>query len=69
MKAFTAFCQDLDGSGTVWIASFEAPNLAAAKQLAREKCAADWGYEDPDHVHVLGIAKGNVNILHWEDIE
>lgn len=63
---YTAFCQDVDGSGTIWIDHVEAEDLEAAKAVAREACATDW---DAKSVHVLGLAAGKVEIAHWEDLE
>lgn len=66
LKTYTAFCIEADRTGTIWISSFGARDAEHAISEAREQCAADWGMV-PDDVHVLGIAKGEVDILHWED--
>lgn len=63
---FTGFCRQSDDKGTTWIGSFKSTREQAI-ETARSLCAEDWGY-DRNAVHVLGIAEGNVNILHWEDI-
>ena len=63
---FTGFCQSKDGTGTIWIESFESPRQFAIQE-AKCLCAKAWDV-DPDDIHVLGIAEGDVNILHWEDI-
>ena len=68
MTIFTAFCQEADGSGTIWIGTVVCEDdVMAAVSMAREACAADWDY-DPEDVHVLGIARGEVEICHWVDI-
>jgi len=67
-QQFTGFCQETDGSGTIWIGQVWAEDLEAAQLEAREMCAQDWGYE-VEQVHCLGIAEGNVTILHWEDLD
>ena len=68
MNTYTAFCQQTDGKGTIWVSTFDAPSVEEAIELAINECALDW--EDlPANVHCLGIAEGDVNILHWEDIE
>lgn len=79
MATFTAFCQDANGSGTIWIDNVEVDGtpldvttdeqIEAAKAAARAACASDWGYEDSSQIHVLGLAKGDVQIVEWEDIE
>ena len=68
MPIYTAFCRDADGSGTTWIEDVDASNVEAAKDLARIKCARDWGYE-VDDVVCIGIAEGDVKILFWQDVE
>lgn len=67
MPKYTAFCQDISGNGTIWIEAFTASDEGVAVAEARRRCAADWDY-DPQDVHVLGIAKGDVKILYWEDL-
>jgi hypothetical protein len=77
-KTFTVFCQEADGTGTIWISSVQARDLEDAKLVGLQECADDWGYsDDPDNedacgtlsdIHVLGVAEGTVKILDWEDI-
>lgn len=67
-QTYTAFCQDIDGRGTIWISDVEADSPESAAGEAREKCAEDWGC-DVEGVHCLGIAEGNVNILLWDDLD
>ena len=72
MKTYTGFCResgDMDEI-TIWIQSFEVPNdwgLGSVVTRAQVLCAEAWDYEIDD-IHVLGIAEGNVKILHWEDL-
>ena len=66
MKTYTAFCQSADGTGTIWISALEAACEVAAMTKARSQCADEWGY-DIDDVHCLGLAAGDVDILHWCD--
>lgn len=68
MATFTAFCQDVDGRGTIWIADVQAGSVADAIAAAIIACASDWE-TNTDSVHCLGIAAGDVEILHWEDLE
>ena len=75
MRTYTAFCQQSDGRGTIWIDTVEVEDdpqdcdatIEAAKLAAREACANDWGW-DFDDVHCLGLAVGNVEIAEWEDL-
>lgn len=66
LSTYTGFCQSKDGTGTIWIEAFESTRELAIHE-AKRLCAKAWDV-DPDDIHVLGIAEGDVNILHWEDI-
>lgn len=72
---YTAFCQESDGTGTIWIADVEGATVEEACAAAVDACRADWGKEeyDADDIHVLGLARGSadggVNIVFWEDID
>lgn len=68
MATFTAFCQDVNGRGTVWIDTVQAGSVADAIAAAFIACASAWETE-PDSIHCLGIAAGDVEILHWEDLQ
>lgn len=65
---FTAWCCQANGKGTINIASFEAADLTAAMETAKLQCMEDWQEENPANIHLLGIAAGDVEILHWNDI-
>lgn len=69
MAIYTAFCQSVDGDGTIWIDTVEAPGNDTAKaiEMARTRCADDWHWP-VENVHCLGLAAGDVEILHWEDL-
>lgn len=72
---FTVFCQQVDQLGTIHIDTVEAEDLDSAIQAGREQCLADWsgGASEPDapftleDIHCLGVAEGDVRILHWQD--
>ena len=72
---FTVFCQQADQLGTIHIDTVEAADLESAIQAGREQCLADWnggatGADAPftlEDIHCLGVAEGDVRILHWED--
>lgn len=67
MNDYTAFCQDINGEGTIWIEQVQAEDLDSAIKTAQRECAEAWGYNECD-VHVLGISAGDIEILHWEDL-
>lgn len=67
---FTAFCRQVGGGGTTWVEAVESetPELSEVMDIARKACADAWEC-DPEDIHVLGIAEGDVSILLWADIE
>jgi hypothetical protein len=74
-NTFTVFCQQADQLGTIHIDTVEATDLDTAIQVGREQYLADWngGAREPDapfkleDIHCLGVAEGDVRILHWQD--
>lgn len=67
MATYTAFCQNASGEGTIWIDTIEAPDIMTACTIAERAAADDWDCA-ADEVHCLGLAAGDVEILHWEDL-
>jgi len=81
IPCFTVFCQETGGTGTIHIASHEAADLESAIIAGKQQCIKDWsaGFEEGEveakggspwnleSVHCLGVAAGDVEILHWED--
>ena len=75
MKLFTVFCQETGGKGTIHIACVQAADLEAAILTGKKGCidnrSAGFGKAGSpwtlQSVHCLGVAAGNVEILHWED--
>ena len=69
---FTVFCQQAGGGGTIHIDSVDAADLDSAILAGRKQCLKDWnggktGSLSLDDIHCLGVAEGDVCILHWED--
>ncbi len=72
---FTVFCQQTDQLGTIHIDAVEATDLESAILAGRQQCLADWngGSSESDasftleDIHCLGVAEGDVTILHWKD--
>lgn len=67
MNTYTAFCQQANGRGTIWIEKVEAATTEEAIEVARQSCADAWEYDDVEDVHCLGLATGDIQIVHWED--
>lgn len=66
VQTYTAFCQQADGGGTIWIDTVQAETIADGVAAAQRDCAADWGYQ-VERVHCLGLAVGDVKIAYWQD--
>ena len=69
-RKYTVFCQESSGTGTIWIDMLTADKTTTMESIAaraRKKCARDWEC-DPEDVHCLGVARGNVQIAYWEDL-
>jgi len=75
LTTYTIFCQQADRPGTIHIDTVEAADLESAIQAGRGQCLADWngGTTGPDasytleDIHCLGVAEGDVRLLHWQD--
>ena len=65
---FTVFIRQANDQGTTWISEVWAESIDAAKEVAKAKCAADWGWDDTDDLAVIGVVKGNAVILEWKDL-
>ncbi|MEN5278095.1 hypothetical protein ABE527_14220 [Brucella sp. TWI432] len=63
---FTVFCQQADGGGTTWISTVIATDSDEAEDLGVEQCANDWK-ANTQTIRVLGIAKGDIEIVSWAD--
>ena len=74
-STFTVFCKQSNGSGTIHIATVQATDLAAAIIAGKQQCIDDWSAGtsaeqsrwNEESIHCLGVAAGNIEILHWED--
>jgi hypothetical protein len=72
---FTVFCREADSSGTIHIDSVKAADLESAILAGKQQCIDDWSdrtseAESPwtmETIHCLGVAAGDVEILHWQD--
>ena len=67
LKTYTAFCQDLHDTGTIWIDSVEPASVEDAKHKAVEACADERDFSI-GHVHYLGLVDGDVKVAHWEEL-
>lgn len=77
MPTYTAFCQEANGRGTIWIEAIEVAEVGDPEEqieLARSEaikaCAYAW-YGDDDEIEpdivCLGLAKGDIEIVEWDD--
>ena len=75
VPTFTVFCQETGGTGTIHIDTVEAADLESAIIAAKQQCIDDWSAGtteaaspwNMETVHCLGVAAGDVEILHWQD--
>ena len=67
MSEYTVFCIEKSRQGTTWVATVKAYNPEQAAWTGRVQCAADWGFKNPEDIHVLSVAEGEVKILQWHD--
>lgn len=66
MRKYTGFCRQVDDQGTIYISSVLARSPGEASKLLLEECAEAWGV-DEDHITVIGLAAGDVEIIGWDD--
>lgn len=70
---FTVFIRQADGRGTTYITSVIASSVEEAKTLAKEECSQEWSVNGSpwaiEDLIVLGVARGDVEIVEWEDTE
>lgn len=68
LQPFTVWCRQSNDVGTTWISPvIMARDMAHAGTLALRQCSADWGMGE-DNIAVVGVAKGDVEILTWNDL-
>lgn len=70
---YTVFCRQVSNEGTTHIDTVEAEDVPNAILAGRKQCLRDWNSGTTplftlDDIHCIGIAAGNVAILHWEDL-
>ena len=74
-STFTVFCQQTDQPSTIHIDTVEATDLNSAIEIGRQQCLDDWNGSTNEseasftikNIHCLGVAEGDVTILHWAD--
>jgi len=71
-STYTVFCCQAGGQGTTHIDTVEATDLPSAILADREQCLRDWNGSETgslslDEIHCLGVAEGDIQILHWKD--
>jgi hypothetical protein len=68
MNTYTVFCVNPGDPKTIWINAVCAATLRGAIKEGLRQCASDWSCSARS-IHVLGVAEGDVNILHWDDLK
>lgn len=69
-RQWTVFVRDASNTGTTYITCVEAEDVEAAKAEASALCREDWGYNETDKLHILGVIAGNIgDVVEWDDCE
>jgi hypothetical protein len=66
MQDYTVWIQQADGRGTTYVTTVKARTAQSAGRKALRECAGEWGW-NVDSLAILGIAKGNVELIEWND--
>lgn len=69
MDSFTVFVTEANGRGTVHISAHAARSPEGAAKAGLKQTAADWGCRGTRDLRVLGIAKGDIEIIEWNDLD
>lgn len=68
LPTFTVFCRQTNNQGTTYISGgISAEDANEAARLGREECAAEWDMPE-EVIHVLGVFRGDMAPVLWEDI-
>jgi hypothetical protein len=67
MAKYTVWICESNGSGTTHVSSHSAMDPEQAKRRAIAETMADWDYPEIE-VHVLGVAKGDIELIEWNDL-
>lgn len=68
-SGYTVFVIDALSGGTTHVTHHRAATPEAAASLAVKETAKDWDMSDAENLHVLGIVKGKVEIIEWNDLD
>lgn len=69
-KRWTVFIRDAGNTGTTYITCVESEDVEAAKAAASALCREDWGYDETDQLHILGVIAGDIGaVVEWDDCE
>lgn len=69
MQKYTVFVRQFDNMGTTHVDCYSAETVEDAKTQALAQVMADWGDDySADDLHILGVAKGDVELVEWDDL-
>jgi hypothetical protein len=66
---YTVWITQANGRGTCHISSHEATGVEDAAAQALNETQDDWGDYPLEQLRVLGIAKGEIEIIEWNDFD
>ena len=68
LQPYTVGVRDADGTGTTHVSCHEATSMEEAIEQAKAVTREDWGYDNDEPLHILCVLKGDVDVLHWDDL-
>ena len=72
-QSFSVFIREASGRGTTYITTVPAIDVKQAKQIALQECSEAWSVNGSPwaitDLHVLGVLKGDVQVVEWDDTE
>jgi hypothetical protein len=69
MTKFYVWITEANGRGTCHVSSHEADTPDEATNEALYETCVDWGGDYiPTDLRILGIAKGEIEIIEWDDL-
>lgn len=68
MTYYTVWVTQTNGRGTCHVSAHDALHAEDAAAQALNETADDWGDFPLEELRVLGIAKGAVDLIEWNDL-
>lgn len=69
MEKYTVWVGRETGLGTTYVTVLDAPSVNAAMDAAIVECITAWESDPFDDLVVRGVARGEVELLYWHDLD